>query len=351
MSKELTRQEGSGQFASFKTLLQKFKPQIGEMLPRHLTPERMMRIATMAASRDSGLLRAEPMSVIASIVQASRMGIEPDGTFNSGWLIARWNSKTQRNECTFQIGYGGKIDLQMRSGKYEEITARAIHKNDKFKMSFTPSLKFFHEPLLDGDRGPLIAVYCVTVTKTGHHIVDFMTRAECEKVRDDFGPRNKAGNIVGPWVSDFEAMCLKTVIHQASKTKDKSVEYRNFQTEEDRIEQGESAAEVVLGLDLSELGAGGSDMETATTTKTEELREKLTDKKNQVDTRESDPPKQEDPKKPKDEVNPNWSGRADDSPRREQEAPKTEPKGDAGPKPVDKSEPPRSQSQKLGWDD
>ena len=331
MSKELQRQEqGQGQFASFKTLLQKFKPQIGEMLPRHLTPERMMRIATMAASRDSGLLRAEPMSVIASIVQASRMGIEPDGTFNSGWLIARWNGKTQRNECTFQIGYGGKIDLQMRSGKYEEITARAIHKNDKFKMSFTPALKFFHEPLLDGDRGPLIAVYCVTVTKTGHHIVDFMTRAECEQVRDNFGPRNKAGNIVGPWVSDFEAMCLKTVIHKASKTKDKSVEYRNFQAEEDRIEAGESPAEVVLGLDLSELGAG-SDMETATTTKTEELREKLSDKKRQqVETaHEPEPDPKPEPKRT--------------------EANKPEPPKE-DPKPEVKSEP-RSGKSTVQWDD
>lgn len=273
-------QQEHATIGTVRKLLHQFEGRIKEMLPRHMTPERMLRLAVMATSKTPSLLKVDPMSIVASVVQAARMGIEPDGTHNGGWLIPRWNKKTKRNECSFQLGWGGKIELQMRTGLYEEITPRAVYEKDEFQYGWNPRLEFLHRPFKGKDRGPLVAVYTTTVSKSGHVMVDVMLRHECEEIRDQFGPRNDADKLVGPWISDFDQMCLKTSVIRASKTKQMSVEDRRYEEETRQIEQdGSSPSEVILDLPGMPEITESDEMAVTTRQATENLKERIQEAK------------------------------------------------------------------------
>ncbi|WP_270229563.1 hypothetical protein, partial [Desulfovibrio legallii] len=49
---------------------------IQSCLPKHMTPERMCRIAVQTISKSSQLQRCSPQSLVAAIVEASSLGLE-----------------------------------------------------------------------------------------------------------------------------------------------------------------------------------------------------------------------------------------------------------------------------------
>src|SRR6185369_8498387 len=55
-------------------------------LPKHLNPDRMMRLALTAFSTSEDLRNCTPQSILSSIVVASQMGLEP-GVAGQGYLI------------------------------------------------------------------------------------------------------------------------------------------------------------------------------------------------------------------------------------------------------------------------
>jgi len=58
-------------------LLEKYKEQIARALPKHLTPERMIRVALTAVSQNRKLLECNALTICGSVVQASILGLEP----------------------------------------------------------------------------------------------------------------------------------------------------------------------------------------------------------------------------------------------------------------------------------
>ena len=61
-----------------RDLLMRSQAQIATALPKHLTAERMMRVAMTTIQKSPSLLAADPKSLIAAIVQASELGLEPN---------------------------------------------------------------------------------------------------------------------------------------------------------------------------------------------------------------------------------------------------------------------------------
>jgi recombination protein RecT len=95
--------------ASFPVMLNQFKNEIAKALPRHLSAERMARIALTAFRRSPALGNCAPSSVFAAVIQASQLGLEPD-TLGRAYLIP------YGNECQFVPGWKGLVDLVNRAG-------------------------------------------------------------------------------------------------------------------------------------------------------------------------------------------------------------------------------------------
>jgi recombination protein RecT len=95
--------------AALSAYLDRLKPQMALALPRHLNPDRMMRLALTAFSQNRALQACTPQSIAASLMTAGQLGLEP-GINGAGYLIPYGEN------CTFVPGWRGLVDLVSRSG-------------------------------------------------------------------------------------------------------------------------------------------------------------------------------------------------------------------------------------------
>lgn len=198
-------------------MLEQMKSEIARCLPKHLTPERMARIAMTELRKTPKLQECDPMSFIAAIMQASQLGLEP-GILGSCYLIPFNNNQTGKVECTFMPGYRGFLDLARRSGQIVSLVARAVYANDEFSYEFGLKEDLTHKPAMN-DRGELVAVYAVAILKDGGHQFDVMSKKDVDLIKNQSKSKNN-----GPWVTHYEEMAKKTVLRKLFKWLPCSVE-------------------------------------------------------------------------------------------------------------------------------
>ena len=101
-------------------MVKALEPEIRRALPAVLTPERFIRMALSAINNTPELANCTPMSfiaVIAALINAAQLGIEPNTPLGQAYLIPYKNKGIL--ECQFQLGYKGLIDLACRTGLQE----------------------------------------------------------------------------------------------------------------------------------------------------------------------------------------------------------------------------------------
>jgi recombination protein RecT len=223
--------------ATIRELLQKSRRQMEMTLPKHLTADRLMRVAMTSIQKTPKLLECTPQSLLACVMTCAQLGLEPDQFLGQAYLVPFGNV------CTLIPGYRGYIALARRSGEMQTVSAQVVHENDDFELQYGIEDKLNHKPALNGDRGKAIGAYCVFKYKDGGYSFDFLPLEEIEKVR----ARSKAAGS-GPWVTDWEEMAKKTVIKRHAKLAPLSVEFQRAVALEDRANLGESQADL-LGMD------------------------------------------------------------------------------------------------------
>lgn len=229
----------------------KIKAQMALALPKHMTADRLARIATTEIRKVPKLAACDQASFLGAIMQCAQLGLEPGGALGHAYLIpfdkrkkinGRW--ETVSTEAQLIIGYRGMIDLARRSGQILSISARTVHVNDKFSYSYGLEETLEHSPCETGDRGKLTHVYAVARLKDGGVQFEVMSRADVEKVR----ALSKAGSS-GPWVDHFDEMAKKTVIRRLFKYLPVSIELQKAVVMDERAEAGLSQdnAAVITG--------------------------------------------------------------------------------------------------------
>ncbi len=180
-----------------------YKRQFAMALPKHLKPERFIRIALTALTRTPKLMQCTQASLISCLLDLSQLGLEPDG--RKAHLIP------YGEKCTLIIDYKGLVDLARRSGEISDIHADVVCENDKFDYSFGTDAKLLHKPALS-NKGKVIAAYSFVKLKDGSASYEVMSIDEIAAIRK----RSKAsGN--GPWVTDWNEMAKKTVFRRHAK--------------------------------------------------------------------------------------------------------------------------------------
>ncbi len=222
--------------ATLRDLLEKQKGEIQKVLPSHLSPERMARIAVNAVSRDAKLLQCTPISVLRCVMQAGSMGLEPGGPLGDSFLVPFRDKKTGTMICTLIVGYKGLISLARRSGQVLSIEAHAVYGKDHWSFRRDQDGTFFsHVPSEEQDPGPLLRVYGVARLKdTPLAAIEVMPRREVDAIMR----ATQSQGAYGPWKDHFSEMCRKTVVRRLSKYLPMSVEFADALDREDRIEKG-----------------------------------------------------------------------------------------------------------------
>lgn len=205
-----------------QTYLKKMMPSMAQVLPKHVSADRLARIALSEIRKTPALLECNIDSLMAAVMQSAKLGLEP-GMLGQCYLVPFYNNKRKQKEVQFIIGYKGLIDLVRRSGHVSTITAREVHENDEFIIEFGLEDKVIHKPVLRGDRGPVIGYYAKAEMKDGGYAFEYMSREDVEQHRDKF---SKAKDF-GPWVDNFDEMAKKTVIRRLIKYLPISIELQS----------------------------------------------------------------------------------------------------------------------------
>ena len=197
---------------SMQVYIKQMQGEIKKALPAVMTPERFTRIVLSALSTNPKLAQTTPQSFLSAMMTAAQLGMEPNTPLGQAYLIPYYNSKSRCNECQFQLGYKGLIDLAYRSGEVSIIQAQVVYENDDFTYSFglEPILK--HVPAAS-DRGEPTYVYAMFRTKDGGFGFDVLSM---DAIRT-FAQQYSKSFSSGPWQTNFEEMAKKTVIKQALK--------------------------------------------------------------------------------------------------------------------------------------
>ena len=189
----------------------KTREQIERALPKHLSPDRMIRIALTELRKTPKLMECEPLSIMGSIVQAAQLGLELGSGLGHGYLVPFWNKRTGRMEAQFIPGYRGFIDLARRSGQIASLSARCVYEKDDFEYGYGLEEYLRHKPARR-ERGELTYVYAVARFKDGSHQFEVMSIEEVHFIR---GMSKQADS--GPWKDHFDEMARKTVIRRLAK--------------------------------------------------------------------------------------------------------------------------------------
>lgn len=224
---------------TFPQLIEQLKPQIALALPKHLSADKMARIALTELRRNPKLAECDANSVMASIIIASQLGLEP-GVMGDGWLIP------YRGECQFVPGYQGLIKLVRNGGMVKSLEAHVVYANEKFEYRAGLETALTHEPLLDGDPGEPRLAYAVAHLNGGGIQVEVMSRFQIERIRNRSTGYQaaKKWKKETPWETDEAEMWRKTVTRRIVKMLPKSSELSLALALEDAAHRGAQKVEI-----------------------------------------------------------------------------------------------------------
>lgn len=184
------------------------KRQFELALPKHMSTDRFVRVATTALMRVPNLTKCTPESFMKCLLDLSARGLEPDG--RQAHLIPYRNNKANTYECTLIVDYKGKIDIIMRSGDVQRIHADVVCENDEFEYDMGEIKK--HKIDFRKPRGKMYAAYVMFEMTTGARKYEVLSRDEIEKVRQSSPGKNSPA-----WLNWYEEMAKKTALHRGSK--------------------------------------------------------------------------------------------------------------------------------------
>lgn len=224
-------------------LLEQKKGEIAKMLPKHLTADRLLKVAQIAATTTPALLKCRIPSLISAIGQCAQMGLEPNTVLGHAYLVP-FKAKSGDDWVTnvqVIIGYKGLIDLARRSGQIVSIAAHEVCENDKFDLVYGLEEKLEHRPATSA-RGEIIGFYAVAKLVGGGHAFEFMSAEQVIAIRDASQGWQAAVKFkkqsTHPWTTHYTEMGRKTVIRRLAKYLPLSIEFQSAVALDEMADRG-----------------------------------------------------------------------------------------------------------------
>jgi recombination protein RecT len=215
-----------------------WRPTLAAVLPKHVDPERVIKIAMNVYLNKPELAMCTPISMVKATLQCAELGLDPSPLLNEAWFLPFENKKKVKDgnifreekvpEVQLMPGYVGLIKLAKQTGDVSDVYAVVVDKCEAspefFQVTRGTVNEIHHVMRMDVERtGELHAVYAVVKFKDGTHHFEVLAKPDVDAIR----MRSKAANS-GPWVTDYNAMARKSAIKQALKTIPKSPERPNL---------------------------------------------------------------------------------------------------------------------------
>lgn len=254
-----------GTKGTLQALLQSAQDTIQIMGPKFMTPERVMKMVLIAASREPKLFECTQASVLQAAMDATEYGLDCSGKLGEGYLIPFWNSKINKLEAQFIPGYQGYIKLMCQHESVIFIESRIVYEDDEFTLNYGSDKPIHHIPELRPKSGQVVmGVYAIIHMVGGHQLCEWMNLSELHEIKRR-ALANKKNKQYSPWVTDEPAMQRKSVICRIQKYAPKTPELQavaGYDNDIDDINRQVSAA-IAENLTLPPTDAPGDDKNTS----------------------------------------------------------------------------------------
>lgn len=178
------------------------RQQFAAALPKHLSPERFIRIAITALTRTPKLAECTQASLMRCLLDLSALGLEPDG--RRAHLIPRGK------ECTLLVDYKGIVELVRRDPSVLDVQCITICEKDECEWI---NGEMIHKINPKQPRGEVVSTYTRIVWENKSVSVgEPFSRDDAERAR-----RSSASANSGPWKEHYVEMWKKSNIRRDSK--------------------------------------------------------------------------------------------------------------------------------------
>lgn len=219
----------------------KFKETLKEVLPKHLSAERVCRIAITDLRSNYKLGCCSPASVLGSLMICSQLGLEVGNALGHAYLVP------YKGQCQFILGYKGMIHLALQSGKISTIQAQVVREGDIFTYEYGFSENLKHVPQrADNEEKPIIYAYAYAKTIDGHYNYHVMDIEALDKIKSR---SPTIYNTSSPWKTDHGEMCCKTVVRRLFKYLPVSQNISKAIALDEAAERGEQNNEATINLE------------------------------------------------------------------------------------------------------
>ena len=206
------------------------RPQFSVSLPKHISPERFERTVLTAMNNNPDLLSADRRSLFNACSKSAQDGLLPDG--REGALVI-FKDRAGKKLVTWMPMIAGIIKKVRQSGEIISLGARIVYQAETVSAGLGPDGKpipprfrflikdgvetIEHEPMLWGERGPMVLVYAFAKHKGGTVEYEPLTLADVNKIKSVSRAKDKDGKPTGPWRDWYEEMAKKSAIRRLSK--------------------------------------------------------------------------------------------------------------------------------------
>jgi recombination protein RecT len=196
--------------------------ELAKALPSHVPAEQFMRVALTTVKKTPGLLKCDPMSVVACVMEAASVGLAIDSSLGHAYLIPRGGT------CTLLYGYRGLCELSYRSDKIKSIEAHVVYEKDVFKYVLGDESKLRHVPTWDDEPGGIKAVYAIATLADGSKRWEVLHRRDIDRIK-----RSASIGADSPWKNHEPEMWKKSAVRALSKYLPKATELQRAIAAED----------------------------------------------------------------------------------------------------------------------
>lgn len=179
-----------------------YKNLINQTLGDKKVAQRFVANITSAVSAVPSLQTCDAGSIISAGLQAQALNLPISNTLGFCYILP-YGSKAQ-----FQIGWKGIVQMALATGKYENLGVTPVRAGDTISRDpFTGEPKVTFTSDIDDTSEP-VGYYAYLRMKNGYEKTEYWTK---KKVLEHAKRYSKAYSR-GPWVTNFDAMAMKTVI-------------------------------------------------------------------------------------------------------------------------------------------
>lgn len=209
-----TKQKTFSQFV----LEDKVKNQILATIGDKKKGEQFISSIISVVTANPSLKECEPMSVLNCALLGNTLNLSPSPQLKKYYLVPFEDRKNNRKVATFILGYGGYIELALRTGQYKKINVAALKKGELKK--FDPVSEEYEIQLVSDGREKLPTTDYIAFFELNNGFKKALrwSREKMIEHAKTYSPGFKNDLAKGTqytfWSKQFDEMANKTMIRQ-----------------------------------------------------------------------------------------------------------------------------------------